>query len=30
MAATAAYEYVSDHGSRCGSHSTGYDLATAD
>jgi len=30
MAATAAYEYVSDHGSRCGSHPTGYDLATAD
>ena len=27
MAATAAYEYVSEHGSRCGSHSTGYDLA---
>ncbi len=30
MAATAAYEYVSEDGNRCGSHSTGYDLAAAD
>ena len=30
MAATAAYEYVSKHGDRCGPHSAGYSLATAD
>lgn len=27
MAATAAYEYVSQHGDRCGPHATGFSLA---